>query len=78
MGRIIRPIKFNGRGKPKVMQYTIGKYEITYNPDDNRFYLSRVSDDGVAIATRANNRKGFANVIQEAKYLDDRDQRRIA
>jgi hypothetical protein len=78
MARILRPIKFNSRGEPKVMQYTIGKYEMTYNPDDNRFYLSRVSDDGVAIATRANNRKGFANVIQEAKYLDDRDKRRAA
>jgi len=58
-------------GEPKVSQHRIGNLILSYNPDDNRFHVSK--PDYETIATFANNSKGYANALywirkKEASY----------
>jgi len=49
-----------------VEQDCIGRYQITYNPDDNRFHVN-VIGTYCSIATFAGNQKGYWNVVAWVK-----------
>ena len=57
--------KFNG--EPYVEQSTVNNMDITWNPDDNRFYVSTANDCNDVKATFKNNTKGFQNAVQFAR-----------
>lgn len=56
------PMQKDQNDQPMIDQHTIGKYIISYNPDDNRFHVSTI-DNIYSIATFANNKAGYANML---------------
>jgi len=56
------PIQRHPNGKISVNQHIINSLEISYNPDDNRFHVSK-EKDLASIRTFANNKKGYANAL---------------
>jgi len=68
------PLKRHENNLIAVEQYIIGKHEISYNPDDNRFHVSLV-DNICSVATFACNAKGWDNALyfvrrKEAEVLN--------
>lgn len=58
-------------GEPECIQAQYGDYEITWNPDDNRFYVHRRNkeypNDWDTLGTYKNTQKGFENAVQRMK-----------
>ena len=54
------PIQKHENGLISVLQHKIKDYVLSYNPDDNRFHISK-QNDYTSIATFASNKKGYAN-----------------
>jgi len=52
------------RSEPYVNQGEINGKQITWNPDDNRFYVMVGQD---VVATFAGNKKGWSNMVQWAR-----------
>jgi hypothetical protein len=61
-------IKYTSRGLIAVMQCAVHRATITYNPDDERFYVDDSNDN--TRATFAGNAKGFQNAIQYARCME--------
>ena len=61
-----KTIKFSANGEIAIRQTTINGFEISYNPDDDRWYVLHIATDENR-TTYAGNRKGFYNATQYAK-----------
>ncbi len=58
--------------EPEVIQLTFGNLaRITWNPDNNRFYVEQKSlqGDWITVVTRACNDKGWHNAKYTARHL---------
>ena len=62
MTKGIYPIKKLSNGEIEVRQYVIKSYEISFNPDDERFYVTKAGR-GEAIATFVGTKKGWSNAL---------------
>lgn len=62
-------LKTRSDGSPCVEQGRWGQVEVSFNPDDERFYVTAPDRDGddETLATFAGNQKGFENAKQFAK-----------
>ena len=63
--RGIKPLT-HPNGNLAVEQFQVGPIEVTYNPDDNRFYIQRQGEHK-ALHTYANTPKGWSNAITVAR-----------
>ena len=62
MSKGIYPIKKLSNEEIAVRQYIIGSYEISFNPDDKRFYVTKTGRVE-AIATFVGTKKGWSNAL---------------
>ena len=58
-------LKRHDNGLIAVDQHEFGFINVSYNPDDDRFYVSTFEHD--TLATFANNARGFANAVYYAR-----------
>jgi hypothetical protein len=61
------PLLRHPNGRIQVDQGREGSLFLSFNPDDERFYVSRDESTAETIATFAGNPKGWANAIQFAR-----------
>ncbi len=66
MNHLALKIKHHSNGQIAVDQYTVGDYDITFNPDINRFCVCN-QGEYETIATFAGTGKGLSNAIQWAR-----------
>jgi len=60
-------IKYNKHGEPRVTQCTVGDWDLTYNPDYDRFFVSERAGDHLTFATFKGTEKGWSNALYWAR-----------
>ena len=64
-------IRKNERGDITVDQHIIGKYIVTYNPDDERFYVNKLNDDGSIDWNCVKTFKRYRNAIYCVRKINE-------
>lgn len=64
------PMRRLKNGRISVTQHTFGKFEVTFNPDDEKFYITNLETEATAgIFTLYRNAIGFAKRKDRADSL---------